>query len=309
MPAGFSDTTTMWPLIPEFGLSAPYQDRWRFAAGTYGCTGSKFDFGPDPAAGVPSFYSETIVMAVPVGAAYRLTDQVSVGAEVQPMFGQLRTHFPLGGLEFRYKINGPGVQGMVGVAWRPTRQWAFGLGVRTPGMIWMTGSMPVPDAGRQGVHSDLEMPTQVFLGGTWRGLPRLALSAGVRFTDSSTFGDSQIEYDLTPQANSGFIPDAHDEWKFGVAAEYAVAGQTVLRLGASWAQHIVGSNGVSPLVFDDDDTKISIGVGQRFGRWALDLTAGYALPAERHISPASALVYPGAYSMEGVVVLLGLTHF
>ena len=94
-PAGlFSDTTTMWPLIPDFGVSVPYQDRWRFAAGTYGCTGSKFDFGPDPATGVPSFFSETIVMAVPVGVAYRLTDQVSVGAEVQPMFGQLRTHFP-----------------------------------------------------------------------------------------------------------------------------------------------------------------------------------------------------------------------
>jgi long-subunit fatty acid transport protein len=309
MPAGFSDTTTMWPLIPDFGLSVPYQDRWRFAAGTYGCTGSRFDFGPDPAAGVPSFYSETIVMAVPVGVAYRLTDQVSVGAEVQPMFGQLRTHFPLGGLEFKYKINGPGVQGMVGVAWRPTQQWAFGLGVRTPGMIWLTGSMPVPDAGRQGVHSDLEMPTQVFLGGTWRGLPRLALSGAVRFTNSSTFGDSKIEYDLTPQANSGFIPDAHDEWKFGLAAEYALAEQTVLRLGASWASHIVGSNGVSPLVYDDDDTKISIGVGQRFGHWRLDVTAGFALPAERHISPASALVYPGAYSMEGAVVMLGLTHF
>jgi long-subunit fatty acid transport protein len=317
MPAGFNDATTMWPLIPDFGLSAPYRNRWRFAAGTYGCTGSKFDFGPDPATGVPNFFSETIVMAVPVGAAYRFTDHVSVGAEVQPMFGQLRTHFqlcpffpcPSQAPNFRYKINGPGVQGMVGATVRPNEQWVFGLGVRTPGMIWLTGSMPVPNAGRQGVHSDLEMPTQVFTGATWRGLPRLALSAGVRFTDSSTFGDSKIEYDLTPQANIGFIPDAHDEWKFGLAAEYAVAERTVLRLGSSWASHIVGSKGVSPLVFDGDDTKISIGVGQRLGHWGLDLTAGWALPAERHISPASALVIPGAYSMEGAVVLLGLTYY
>jgi long-subunit fatty acid transport protein len=308
----FSDTTTMWPLIPDLGLSIPYRDRWRFAAGLFGTTGYRLDFGPDPAHGIPSFLSETIIMAFPVGVAYRLTDQLSVGAEVQPLFGQLRIHFPSGPLEplyniseFRYKINGPGVQGMVGLALRPNEQWAFGLGVRTPGMIWARGSMPVPGAGRQGVHCDLEMPTQVFLGATWRGVPRLALSGAVRYTNSSTL-DSKIKYDLTPLANNGFIPDAHDEWKFSLGAEYAIWEQTVVRLGASWASHIVGAKGESPLVADTDDTKVAIGLGQRLGRWVLDLTAGYTLEAERHIPPGEALFLPGAYSMQGGVIMVGL---
>jgi long-chain fatty acid transport protein len=312
--AGYDDTTTLWPLIPDFGLSIPYRDRWRFALGLFGTTGYTLDFGPDPAHGVPSFFSETIIMTFPVGVAYRITDQLSVGAEVQPLFGQLRTHFPSGPLqfvynvsEFRYKINGPGVQGMVGVALRPNEQWAFGLGVRTPGMIWATGSMPVPSAGRQGIHCDLEMPTQIFLGATWRGVPRLALSGAVRFTDSSTL-NSKIKYDLTPLANSGFIPDAHDEWKFGLGAEYAIREETMLRLGASWASHIVGTKGESPLVADTDDTKVAAGLGQRLGHWLLDLTVGYTLEAERHISPSSALFIPGAYSMQGGVVMVGLTH-
>jgi long-chain fatty acid transport protein len=313
--AGYDDTTTVWPLMPDFGSSIPYRDRWRFALGLFGTTGYTFDFGPDPAHGVPSFFSETIIMAFPLGVAYRLTDQLSVGAEVQPMFGQLRTHFPpckppcpLDIPEFRYKINGPGVQGMVGLTLRPKEQWAFGLSVRTPGMIWATGSMPVPDAGRQGVHCDLEMPTQVFLGATWRGVPRLALSGAVRFTNSSTL-DSKIEYDLTPQANSGFIPDAHDEWKFGLGAEYAIREETMVRLGASWASHIVGSKGESPVVADTDDTKVAAGVGQRWGHWVFDVTAGYTLNAERHVAPSSALFIPGAYSMQGGVVMIGLTHF
>jgi long-subunit fatty acid transport protein len=314
--AGYDDSTTMWPLIPDFGLSIPYRDRWRFAAGLFGTTGYALDFGPDPAHGIPSFFSETIIMAFPVGVGYRLTDQLSVGAEVQPLFGQLRTHFPSGPLqfvynvsEFRYKINGPGVQGMVGVALRPNEQWAFGLGVRTPGMIWASGSMPVPGAGRQGVHCDLEMPTQVFLGATWRGVPRLALSGAVRFTNSSTLS-SKIKYDLTPLANSGFIPDAHDEWKFGLGAEYAIREQTMLRLGAGWASHIVGAKGESPLVADTDDTKVAAGVGQRWGNWVVDLTAGYTLEAERHVPPGEALFIPGAYSMQGGVIMIGLmTHY
>ena len=119
----------------------------------------------------------------------------------------------------------------------------------------------------------------------------------------------QIKYDLTPQANSGFIPDAHDEWKFGLAAEYAIREQTMLRLAASWASHIVGSKGEDPLVADVDDTTVAVGVGQRLGHWVLDLTAEYTLNAERHIPPASALSIPGAYSMQGAFVTIGLTHY
>jgi len=248
------------------------------------------------------------VIAFPLAVAHQISDQVSLGAEIQPMFGQLRTHFEIGGLPFRYKINGPGVQGMVGVAVRLNEQWAFGLSLRTPGMIWMGGSMPVPNVGRQRVHADVQMPMQVLVGATWRCQKRLTLSGSVRFTNSSTLGDSTIKYELTPQANIGFLPDANDEWKFGLAAEYALQERTTLRFGVSWASHIVGSRGVSPLVFDGDDTKIGFGVGQRLGGWMLDVMVGYALPAERHIPASTALVLPGDYSMQGGLVVVGLTY-
>jgi long-subunit fatty acid transport protein len=306
-PAGYDDTNEVWTMIPDFGVSVPY-GRWRFALGTYGATGSTFDYGPDPALGVPNFLSETVMLAAPLGVAYQLTPRLSIGAEVQPMFGQLRTHFPQGGLDFRYKIYGPGVQGMVGMSWRPTDALAFGLGVRTPGRTWMDGSMEMPDARRQDVDVALQMPTQVFLGATWRGLEPVTLSASVRFTDSSTLGDSTIKYELTPQANIGFVPDAKDEWKFSAAAEYALREDWLLRLGFSWASHIVGSKGVSPLLFDTDDAKIAIGLSRRFDHWVLDVMAGYAVGAERSIPPSTALVFPGKYSMEGAVLIMGLTY-
>ena len=306
-PAGYDDTNQIWTMIPDFGLSVPH-GRWRFAIGTYGATGSTFDFGPDPALGIPNFLSETVMIAAPLGVAYQINRQLSIGAEVQPMFGQLRTHFLQGGMNFRYKIYGPGVQGMVGLSWRPTDALAFGLGVRTPGRTWMGGSMPVPGAGRQDVDVALQMPTQVFLGTTWRGLAPVTLSASVRFTDSSTLGDSTIKYELTPQANIGFVPDAKDEWKFSAAAEYALHEEWLLRLGFSWASHIVGANGVSPLLFDTDDAKIAVGLGRRFDHWVLDVMAGYAVQAERTIPRDTALVLPGKYSMGGAVLIIGLTY-
>ncbi len=308
VPAGYDEANNVWPVMPDFGVSIPYRERWRFALGSYGTTGSTFDYGADSAVGVPAFFAETIVGAFPFGVAYRLTDRLSVGATVEPLFGQLRTHFTAGGLYFRYKINGPGVQGAVGVSARPTDDWAVGVSVRLPGMIWMSGSMPVPGVARQDVDVDLQMPTQVFAGATWRGVPRLALSAAVRFTDSSSFGDSTIKYELTPQANVGFIPDAKNEWKFALAAEYALREQLMLRAGGSWASHIVGADGVNPLVWDADDARVSVGAGQAFGHWAIDVMGGYALPAERHISASEALVLPGKYSTYGVIAMIGLTY-
>jgi long-subunit fatty acid transport protein len=307
-PAGYRETNEFVMGIPDFGVSIPFDDRWHFALGAYGTTGSTFEFEGDPRFGVPEFFSETILAAVPIGVAYRLTDRLSIGAQIEPLYGQLRTHFPLNDLEFRYKINGAGVQGMVGTSFRLSEQWAFGLSVRTPGRIWMDGSMPIQGIGRQDVDVDLEMPTQVFLGATWRCTPRLTLSGSIRFTDSSRLGDSEIEYELTPQANIGFIPDGKDEWKFALGAEYALHELWRLRFGAMYGSRIVGSQGVTPLVFDTEDIRLTIGAGRTFGNLVVDVTAGYAVPMQRTIAPQAALLIPGEYKMRGAVFLLGFTY-
>lgn len=307
-PAGYRETNDVAMGVPAGGLSIPYGDRWRFAAGVYGSTGSVFDFAADPNTGVPRFFSETTVAAFPFGVAYRIDEHVSIGAEIQPLFGQLRTRFELGGLDFHYKINGPGIQGMVGISVRPSDRWAFGLGVRTPGMIWMRGSMPIEGVGRQDIALDAEMPTQVFAGATWHCTRRLTLSSSVRFTDSSTLGSSIIRYELTPEANTGFLPHSQDEWQFGLAAEYALQEQLMVRFGTSYASRIVGAEGVSPLAFDGEDIKLSVGLGRTFGRWTIDATGGYAFPAERHIPPQTALALPGDYRLEGLIFILGVTY-
>lgn len=159
--------------------------------------------------------------------------------------------------------------------------------------------MPVPRAGRQDIRVDVEMPAQVFLGATWQATRRLALSGSVRFTDASTLGDSTIEYELTPRANVGFVPDGRDEWRFALGVEQALGDSWVLRFGTSYASRIVGSRGVSPLVFDGEDVQLSFGAGRELGPLAVDVMTGYALPFERRIAPGSALVLPGAYRGTG----------
>jgi long-subunit fatty acid transport protein len=305
--AGYTESDEIFPLIPVFGVAVPLSDELYFGAGLYGSTGSVFDFAADPTAGVDDFFSETIVVEAPFALAYRVSENLSLGAELSVLFGQLRTHFTAGGIDFRYRINSPGVQGALGASWQASDALRFGLGVRAPGMIWMDGSMPVAGGGRQNVEVDLKMPAQVFFGVTYECSRRLSLSASARLTDSSSLGSSIIKYELTPQAKSSFVPDAQDEWKFALGAEYAWSDNTRLHFGAAHAAHIVGSSGVNPLVFDAEDHKLSFGIGRDFGAWTLDAMVGYALPAGRYVPPGTALVLPGNYYQRGGIAVVGFT--
>ena len=97
------------------------------------------------------------------GVAYRFNDRLSLGAAITPLFGRSHMRYTLGGLRFKYRLNGPGIQGMLGLRWEPRPGLAVGLGVRTPGRVWMDGSMPL-GGGDQDVDLELEMPAQVFAG-------------------------------------------------------------------------------------------------------------------------------------------------
>ncbi len=307
-PSGYNESDQPLAMLPSFGLSVVHNERWRFGTGVFGAQGSTFNFDSAPALGVGRFFSETSIGNVPLAVAYRVSDRLWVGAEAAVLFGQLRMQFTLGGLDFRYKLNGPGVQGMFGASFRPSETWMLGLGVRTPGIIWMDGSMPVPEAGRQNVKVDLKMPTQVMFGVTRYVGKTLALSSSVRFTDASTFGDSTITYDITTEADNGFVPHSRDEWKVAFGADWAFTEALDLRAGVGWSSHIVGSQGVNPLVWDSDDIKISLGGGYSIGSWTFDFAGGYMFADERRVGADTALILPGQYRQSGGVVMFGLVY-
>ncbi len=82
----------------------------------------------------------------------------------------------------------------------------------------------------------------------------------------------------------------------------------VLRGGVSYASHIVGTDGMSPLVFDADDVKIAAGLEWRLGPWRLHAMGDYQFAEERTVSVSEALILPGQYSMEGAIALVGLMY-
>jgi long-subunit fatty acid transport protein len=306
-PSTYDETNSVTVLSPVLGLALPRKDSWHFGFALYGSVGNKFDFGADPSEGVENdFLSEAGVFTFGAGVAYRVSDRLSLGAAITPLFGLSHMRYTLGGLRFKYRLNGPGIQGMLGLRWEPLPGLAVGLGVRTPGKVWMDGSMPLGGSD-QDVDLELKMPAQVFAGVSKHFGERVIASLACRWTDSSSFGDSMIEFEVTEAADVPFVPRAKDEWLVSLGVEYLWNELLTLRMGVGHANAIVGDKGVSPLVFDAQDTRVAVGFSLNLDPWSLDFMAGHAFRGSRHIGADEALVLPGRYSIGGQIVMLGVT--
>ena len=306
-PSTYDETNSVSVLSPAMGLALPSKGSWHFGFALYGSVGNKFDFGADPSEGVPDdFFSEAGIFTFGAGVAYRFSDRLSLGAAITPLFGLSHMRYTLGDLRFKYRLNGPGIQGMLGLRWEPRPGLAVGLGLRTPGKVWMDGSMPLGGSD-QDVDLDLKMPTQVFTGVSKHWGERLVTSLAVRWTDSSSFGDSMIEFEVTEAADSPFVPGAKDEWLVSLGVEYIWNEFLTLRLGAGHANAIVGDKGVSPLLFDTRDTRVGVGFSLNFDPWSVDFMAGHAFRGSRDIGVDEALILPGRYSIDGQIAMIGIT--
>ncbi len=214
--------------------------------------------------------------------------------------------YNLGPVRFKYKLTGPGIQGMLGLRWEPWDGLALGLGVRTPGKVWMDGRMRLGDR-HQDVDLELRMPTQVFAGVTKHFGNRVIASLAVRWSDTSSFGDSMVEFEVTDAADSPFVPRAKDEWMVSAGVEYHLNDMLTLRVGAGHANAIVGEKGVSPLLFDTKDTRVALGLGLNFDHWSLHFMVGHAFKGSRNIGDDEALIFPGRYTGGGELAMIGVS--
>jgi long-subunit fatty acid transport protein len=310
MPPGYDETDHGIPLVPSAGLSLPLGDRTRVGLGVFGSTGCTFDFDAQPPLIPYGFFSETAIAAIPLVLAHRLREEVWIGIEVSPLLGYLRNRFPMpdpvaGALtQVKYTVRGPGIQGMVGATWLPSKLVSLGLGVRTPGAVWLDGSTSYAGT-RQDTELLLQMPTQVFAGATLHATRRVDFSTALRWTDASRFGHSNIEF---AGVETPYIPDAQDEWRTGMGATFRATDDLTVRGAVSYATSIVGAKGASPLVFDSDDFSMSSGISYRVGAWTVHATGGYQFEGERNVSTDEAYILPGRYTNSGGMVLLGATY-
>jgi long-subunit fatty acid transport protein len=306
-PFGYRGDSHSVGMAPSFG-AATARDRWRFGVGMFGSIGSKFDFPADPEHGVArNFYAELGAITIAPTVAYQVTPDLAVGAQINPLFGTLTNRVPTPDQHLRWRVQGPGIQGVVGILYTPLPDWRLGLTYKTPGRIFMKGSVGVA-GDREDLRFTFHVPQQVFLGAAWHPTPCLALTAVGQWSDTSAFERSRFEFSRTPALNFAFAPKSHDVLRGGAGIEYQAHPRISLRAGFARNQAALEPRSVTPLVYDVSGFIIGGGFGVDLGRWIVDLTSGVSVFDDRKINGNEARVFPGRYSSNGPVVYAQLTR-
>lgn len=308
-PPGYDTTSDFVAYAPEGGSVFGNESGLRWGFALYGSLGSSFDSDADPSVGMNSdFYSSSAVSNAALMAAYPLTDRLSIGVALAVMYGQVHLRYTQQ-TQFAYTVRGPGLQAMFGLRYQLTDRVALGLGFRTPGMVWADGDERLPSGDKQDVELNLDMPAQIFVGANADVTDRLHLGVSGRWTDASTFSDSNFRFEETPEADIPYVQSASDEWRIAGGASYAVLEPLRVSFGLSYADKIVPGSWVSPLLVDSNEWKISTGLAWQlpgqWSDWTLDFTFGYSPNGVRNISDSEAVILPGRYNIGGEIYMIG----
>jgi len=305
---GYDETTHNVGFAPSGGAAMPVGDRLAVGFGMFGAVGSKFDFKRDPAAGVPrdSFTELGIITLAPT-LAWQVRDDLAVGVELNPLLGDLKNHVPTPDQSLRWRLRGPGVQASFGILYRFLPQWQVALTYKSPGKLWLRGSVGVAGK-REDLHFDFDVPQQVLVGLSWQPLDALTFMAFGRWTDSSTFEGSKFRFQDTPALDTPFAPETQDVYRWGVGGEYRVHPQVTLRAGVARGQNALEPRSVTPLLSDYNDLIVGGGGGVDFGPWTIDVASGVGVFDDRKINAGEARAFPGRYSASGPVAFMQLTR-
>ena len=299
--------------IVAFGPSggmAMTRGRWRFGVGIFGSVGSKFDFPADPEHGVArNFYTELAAVTIAPTVAYELTPELSVGLQINPLVGSLKNRVLIPAVEqhLRWRVQGPGIQGAIGMLYAPNRQWSFGVTYKTPGRIFMDGTVGVGGK-REDLTFDFHVPQEVIFGAAWRPTSRVLLTSFGRWHDTSVFENSVFKFSDTTALNFPFAVESRDAWRSGVGIEVQAHPQLAIRAGAAYNTAALGSQSVNPLVYDTSGIITGGGFGIELGRWIIDLTGGIGFFDDRKIQQSEARVFGGRYTSAGPVAYAQVTR-
>jgi long-subunit fatty acid transport protein len=309
-PPGYDTTSDFVAYAPEGGSVFAAESGLRYGFALYGSLGSSFDSDADPSVGVDhDFYAAAAVTNLALMAAYPVTDRLSVGAGLALVYGQSHLRY-FQTIPFAYTVRGAGVQANVGLTYAVSDRVRVGVSFRTPGMVWMNGDDRLPTGAKQDVELDLDLPAQIFVGLNADVTDRLHVGLCGRWTDSSTFSDSNFHFDATPAADVPYIGGATDEWRIAAGTSYALTETVTVAGGFSYADSIVPDSFVSPLLVDTGEWKITAGLAWEMpgflSGWTLDAVVGESPTEARNISASEAVIFPGRYNIGGQIYLIGI---
>lgn len=268
--------------------------------------------------GVRAHRSDILGIRSAVSLGWQIHDTLSLGAGLGVTYNRNRlvspylfqSHPALAGFKtlLDLETDGFGVNGDLGLAWKPTETVTVGLSYRTPTRIDSSGSaegdigaqldslgLAVPSGFRYSAEVENTLPDYLSAGISWEITPktRLALQADwigwedsfdeltVRLTDGN---NSAINGLLKSTSITDTVPlDWQDRIVFRAGIEHEIVEDWFLRLGYAHGEAPMPVNTTLPMTAAISEHSVGIGVGHVAGPFRIDLAYQVDLPASRSL--------------------------
>ncbi len=296
--------------IPAIAYVHPINDRLSAGVGIFGVAGMGVDYPTNLYQG--STFTDYLQARFTPGAAYKLTDTLSVGATANVMVAQMKYGVASGfGQALHDTATSAGIGATVGVKYAPVKMVNLGAAYETKSRFQdfsftVPGGRPNPQGGTFSGGTDkltFDQPQSVTLGASVTPIEMLLLAADVQWINwSGTMGKNLPKYssDISATGAMPFNMNWSDQWVLKVGAQVAPMRGLKVRAGYNYGKTPLDPNrAFENLAFPAiTEHHVTGGVGYELSdRLAFNLTGMYALNAKLQGANA-AEQFIAAYSTE-----------
>jgi len=245
-------------IIPGFFVSYRFDD-WAFGFGSYipyAGGGTVYDNFQNTGYDLESFAGW---FAFTPAVAYRLGQNISIGAGLSLYMGEMEEKGNVGGFKVKSEYDGiAGYGGHVGILYKPTEKLGVGVTVRSEVPIEMDGSVKINGSK---IDSEVEFtfPYSFTLGFGYELAPNITLGFSSRYSLWNQMDEIKIK-------NSGQSPIYNptgykNNWVIGLGLEYRPEGRFTIRSGLKFDQGATEDEWLNARSNDVDKLTPGIGIG------------------------------------------------
>lgn len=274
-------------VVPQLYLSyTPDNSPLSYGLGVYSPFGQSSDWPDNSGFRTLATRNEITFITVAPTLAWKICDQLSVGAGLQINHVQtdLRrglTPSPSTGNQFRFEGDDTSFGYNFGILWRLTEKHVFGLNYQSRSTSSFDGTVTLSPAGFSTPGSlDLEFPDVITLGYSWRPTPDWNLEVAVDRTNWDLLNTATLNSALGPQSIP-FDWEASYYYLFGMTRYFPEGWR--LSAGYCYSENSSPDATFNPAVPDMNRHLASIGVGRTFGSVSCFLTYQHGFKSARTV--------------------------
>jgi long-chain fatty acid transport protein len=324
-----ASTRNPWKLLPNFFASLPLKnDRFAVGLGVTVPYGLAMDWDRNASAFAnpagwryqsPYYAALTTINFNPT-VAYRLNDELSIGAGLDVMWSQLtlKQFYPStffgGAADSNIKAEGDGFGygGNLGITWKITDHQRVAVTYRSQMDVSQQGDFRIsnlaPGSAGLGATSQsdfgavMKFPNIVSIGYGIELTDKIRLESDIEWVQFSRFksldlnlGNNSVLFTALGKSTS-IAENWHDTFTAGFGGDWKFATNWVARAGYQFYQSPVPDSTFSPTIPDADQNVITVGLGWKGRRSSLEFAYGLDFYNDRNITTDQTPAFNGKYT-------------